>query len=55
MKKIIITGGEGRFAKTLKQYFFGKHIHYMNKKEFNILNKKSIEKKIKEIMLIKFK
>ena len=49
MKKIIITGGEGRFAKTLKQYFFGKHIHYMNKKEFNILNKKSIEKKIKEI------
>jgi hypothetical protein len=24
MKKILITGGEGRFACTLKNYFFGK-------------------------------
>lgn len=49
MKKIIITGGEGRFAKTLKEYFFGKNIHYMSKKNFNILNEKSMEKKIKLI------
>ena len=46
MKKIIITGGNGRFANILKKSFNGKNIFYLNKKEFNILSKRSIEKKI---------
>lgn len=49
MKKIIITGGEGRFAKTLKKSFIGKNIYYLSKKEFNILNFKSMENRIKKI------
>jgi dTDP-4-dehydrorhamnose reductase len=49
MKKIIITGGEGRFAKTLKKNFIGKNIYYLSKKEFNILNFKSMENRIKKI------
>ena len=49
MKKIIITGGEGRFAKTLKKNFIGKNIYYLSKKEFNILNFKSMENMIKKI------
>ena len=34
MKRILITGGEGRFASTLEEYFFGKNIFYMKKKKF---------------------
>ena len=49
MEKIIITGGNGRFAKILKRNFKGKNIHYFNKKEFNIMSKKSMEDKIKLI------
>ncbi len=49
MSKIIITGGEGRFAKTLKKYFFGKNIFYFKKIDFDILNEKSMEKKINKI------
>ena len=37
MKKMIVTGSEGRFASVLKKTFKGKHIHYMNKNSFNIL------------------
>ena len=40
MKKIIVTGSEGRFAKVLKENFNGEYIHYMNKSSFNILNYK---------------
>ena len=49
MKKIIITGGNGRFARTLNKTFYGKKIYYLKKKEFNILNLKNMEKKIKII------
>ena len=49
MKKIIITGSEGRFAKVLKKTFNGKNINYLNKNSFNILNYKSMELKIKKI------
>lgn len=49
MKKIIITGGEGRFATTLKKYFVGKNTHYLSKNEFNILNFKSMENRIKKL------
>ncbi len=48
-KKIVITGGEGRFAKTLKKSNIKLNIFFPNKKELNILNIKSIEKYIKKI------
>ena len=38
LKKIVITGGNSRFAKLLKKKFQGKNIIYTNKKELNILN-----------------
>lgn len=47
MKKIIITGGNGRFAKTLQKKFFGKQIKYLKKKEFDILNFKKINNYLK--------
>ena len=47
MRRIIITGGNGRFAKVLKKKLYGKKIYYLSKKQFNILNYKSLEKKIK--------
>ncbi len=48
-KKIVITGGEGRFAKSLKSSNIGLNIFYPNKKELNILNTKSIDKYLKKI------
>ena len=48
MKKIIVTGGDGRFAKQLKEKFKSKNYIFLNKKQFNILNRKQIEKKIKK-------
>ena len=47
-KKIIITGGDGRFAKVLKKNDKKLNIIYPNKKELNILNIKSIEKYLKK-------
>ena len=47
-KKIVITGGQGRFAQTLKQYT-KLNIYFPNKKELNILSYKSIENYIKKI------
>ena len=46
-KKIVVTGGSGRFGKTLKKY---SNIHYLfpNKKELNILNLKSIKNYLKK-------
>ena len=41
-KKIALTGGSSRFAKTLKKKFFGKNIFYLNKRDFDILNFKKI-------------
>ena len=48
MKKFLITGGDGRFAKQLKEKFKSKNFIFLNKKKFNILNRKQIEKKIKK-------
>ncbi len=49
MKRIIITGGDGRFAKTLKKNFNNKNIFYFSKKQFDITKIKSLENKIKKI------
>ncbi len=49
MTKIIVTGGNGKFAKVLKRNFNNKKIFYLSKKEFDITKLKSIEKKIKKI------
>ena len=46
MKKIIVTGGDGRFASILKKTFNNKNIYYLNKKDFDITSKNSIQKKI---------
>ena len=42
-KKILITGANSRFAKSLKQFLFGKNIFYADRKTLNILDVKSIE------------
>lgn len=47
MRRIVITGGDGRFAKVLKKKLYGKKIYYLSKNKFNILNYKNLEKKIK--------
>ena len=49
MSKILITGGDGRFASVLKKEFSKKNIFYINKKEFNILDINQMIKKIKKI------
>ena len=46
MKKIIVTGGDGRFASILKKTFNNKNIYYLNKKDFDITSKNSIQKKL---------
>ena len=48
-KKIVITGGEGRFARTLKNSNINLDISFPNKKELNILSLNSIEKYLKKI------
>ena len=48
MKKYIVTGGDGRFAKQLKEKFKSKNFIFLNKKKLDILNRKQIEKKIKK-------
>ena len=47
-KKIVITGGQGRFARTLK-HNTKLNIYFPNKRELNILSYKSIENYIKKI------
>ena len=47
--KILVTGGDGRFAKILKKKNKKLNLFFVNKKQFNILNINSIEKKIKII------
>ena len=48
-KRIIITGGEGRFAKVLKFYNKKHDIYYPSKKKLNVLSIKSIEVYLKKI------
>lgn len=44
IKKIIVTGGEGRFAKELKKIKSRYNFIFRNKKQLNILSEKSIRK-----------
>lgn len=48
-KKIVITGGKGRFAKTLKNNNKSLNIFFPDKKELNILSIKSIQNYFKKI------
>jgi len=55
MKKIIFTGGSGRFGSVFKKYNNNYKIYYPRKKDFNIENLKTIKKfflKIKPDYLI---
>jgi len=49
IKKIVITGGNGRFAQVLKKENKKLNIFYPNKKELDILNVNSITKYLKKI------
>ena len=49
--KILVTGGNGRFAKVMKKNFIHKKNYiFLDKKKFNILSRNSIQKN-----LIKYK
>ena len=49
MKKILVTGGDSRFAKSLKKIKSKYKFIYTNKKQINILDIDSIKKKINQI------
>ena len=48
MKKILVTGGDGRFASELKKTIHKNKFIFLSKKELNILNTRSIEKAVKK-------
>ena len=48
MKKILVTGGEGRFAKVLKNKKSKFNFIFRNKKQLNILSETSIKNNIKK-------
>ena len=48
-KKILVTGGDGRFASTLKRLNKNLNLIFCSKKELNILDPKSIKKNLKRI------
>ena len=48
LKRIIVTGGEGRFAKELKKFKTKYNFIYRNKKQLNILSLRSIKSNIKK-------
>ena len=47
--KILVTGGDGRFAKVLSKYNSKLNLYFASKKECNILNNSSIDKIIKKV------
>lgn len=49
MKKILVTGGDGRFAKVLKKTKSKFIFFFRNKKQLNILSKKSIQLNLNKI------
>ena len=49
MKKILVTGGNGRFSTELKKINTSYKFVYKNKKQLNILNNLSIKKNIEKI------
>ena len=48
MKKILFTGGSGRFAEVFKKVKHKYHIEYPSKKQFNIDNFENIKKYLKK-------
>ena len=48
LKKIIVTGGDGRFARELKKMKTKYKFIFRNKKELNILSIRSINSNIKK-------
>ena len=48
LKKIIVTGGDGRFAKELKKIKSNYQFIFRNKNQLNILSVKSIKKNLKD-------
>ena len=48
LKKVLITGGNSRFAISLKKKFKGRNIIYTNRKELNILDISSIDRCFKK-------
>jgi dTDP-4-dehydrorhamnose reductase len=48
MKKILVTGGDGRFAAAIKRNISKYKFIFLNKKQLNILKLKSIENAIKK-------
>ena len=50
--KILVTGGEGRFAKILKKKNRKLNLVYKTKKELNILNINSIKKNQKLFFIL---
>ena len=54
MKKILVTGGDGRFASELKKIKTKYNFIFLNKKKLNILEIKSILKAIKKINQMQF-
>jgi dTDP-4-dehydrorhamnose reductase len=48
MKKILVTGGDGRFANVMKQIKTKINFVYLNKNQLNICNYKSIKSAIKK-------
>ena len=49
MKKIVVTGGSGRFGRHLKEVKTKNKVFFPNKKEMNILNIHSVKKYLKRI------
>ena len=49
IKKIIVTGSDGRFAQELKKIKSKYKFFFRNKKQLNIISTKSIENSIKKI------
>ena len=49
MKKILVTGGEGRFAKILKKENKKLNLYFASKKQCNILDLKSISKIVSKV------
>ncbi len=49
LNKIVVSGGEGRFAKVLKNTLKNDNYYYPSKKDLNILDKKKIEKFLNKI------
>jgi len=48
-KKIIMTGGSGRFAEVFKKFYNRKNIFFPSKKTLNLVNINSIQKYVKKI------